>query len=56
MCYKLTAVVLDPDTRNKFIMIKEENVVSELRRLFASDVLPPHLGGTASRYGPAHLE
>ena len=51
MCYKITSVVMDSTSRSKFVMVRPEDVRREMSKLFPSEVLPTHLGGTARSYG-----
>jgi hypothetical protein len=54
MCYKVTTVVMDPASRSKFIMVRSDEVVAEMRRMFAAHQLPSYLGGSLdiAAYGP----
>lgn len=55
MCYRVTSRAMDRDTRQKFIMVKEKDLLREIHKMHDTGELPPHLGGTSTSYGPWEL-
>ena len=55
MCYRITSRAMDRDSRAKFVMVKERQMREEIHNMFDKHVLPPHLGGTSTSYGPFEL-
>jgi hypothetical protein len=55
MCYRVTSRAMDRETRQKFTMVKEKDLLQEIHKMHEADVLPPHLGGHSKYYGPWEL-
>eukprot|EP01041_Mallomonas_annulata_P005666 gene5666-11436_t len=56
MCFGVTSRFMDAHNREKFHMVKSKQMISVMSSLFTADMLPPHLGGTATQYGPVIKE
>eukprot|EP01039_Chlorochromonas_danica_P008872 gene8872-9784_t len=50
MCYKVTSRVMSTQQREKFLMIKSEEVISKLHPHIHPSLLPEHLGGYSTSY------